>query len=179
MKLRTLAVAGATIIALAGCSSGGGDSDAEPAAAPSADDRQQTLTEAAKCARENGRPDWPDPQLDDNGEWAFPEDVLDTRPPAACDDLFRSAKGAAPPSRAPLSAADMDQLRKWAECIRSHNIPNWPDPDSEGVFIPPSDMHPLENNSAWRGARTACKSQEPPNGARVRLPPGMATKPAR
>ena len=179
MKLRTLAAAGAiTIIALAGCGGGGGGggggSNGQSTAASNGPDRRQTLMEAAKCARENGRPDWPDPTLNENGDWAFPDSVLDTGPPAACAAQFRSAKGHQGPSRRPLSAAEMAELRKWADCIRTHNVPDWPDPDDEGVFHPPAGLGPAESNPQLRDAQAACKSLEPASGVKVRLPPGVS-----
>jgi hypothetical protein len=32
------------------------------------------------------------------------------------------------------NAATIQQLQRFAQCIREHGIPNWPDPKSDGSF---------------------------------------------
>jgi hypothetical protein len=53
---------------------------------------------------------------------------------------------------------------KFAECIRSNGVTEFPDPDASGQFAYgiPSYSSPLNPNSAaWRKAIGACKSLEP------------------
>jgi hypothetical protein len=54
---------------------------------------------------------------------------------------------------------------KFAECIRSNGVSEFPDPDASGQFAYgiPSDSSPLDpSNAAWQHAIGACKSLEPP-----------------
>ena len=54
---------------------------------------------------------------------------------------------------------------KFAECIRSHGVSEFPDPDASGQFAYgiPSYSSPLDPSSAaWQHAIGACKSLEPP-----------------
>jgi hypothetical protein len=55
---------------------------------------------------------------------------------------------------------------KFADCMRSHGVPNWPDPNSDGVF----DKHQLEAlgvpDSALRAAGTSCNRLLPNRGGR-------------
>ncbi|MEU7876011.1 hypothetical protein [Dactylosporangium sp. NPDC049140] len=169
MKLRTLAVAGAAMFAFAGCSGGTHSSANRPAATPSARDAHQALIDATKCMRANGYPDWPDPVTNDSGDWVIPDSAPDVEKPAACADLFRAGKGGGQrPSRPPLSAEELAKARRWAECIRAHNVPTWPDPDSEGYFEAPDSLQPLDSNTVVSQAMAACTSSEPTGGIKVK-----------
>ncbi|MEU7873132.1 hypothetical protein [Dactylosporangium sp. NPDC049140] len=71
----------------------------------------------------------------------IPDSAPDVEKPAACADLFRAGKGGGQrPSRPPLSAEELAKARRWAECVRAHNVPTWPDPDSEGYFEAPDSL---------------------------------------
>jgi hypothetical protein len=54
----------------------------------------------------------------------------------------------------------------FARCMRSHGMPDWPDPDANGNFKP-SSLDP--NSAVYKAANNACKSllpaapQEPPS----------------
>ena len=47
---------------------------------------------------------------------------------------------------------------KFAECIRAHGVPHFPDPDSKGEFVFGIDVSP----AVWQKAVDACKDLEPP-----------------
>jgi hypothetical protein len=51
-----------------------------------------------------------------------------------------------------------EQLVKLAECIRSHGVPHFPDPDAKGEFAFGIDVSP----AVWKRAVDACKALEPP-----------------
>jgi hypothetical protein len=51
-----------------------------------------------------------------------------------------------------------EQLVKLAECIRSHGVPHFPDPDPKGEFRFGIDVSP----AVWKRAVDACKALEPP-----------------
>jgi hypothetical protein len=55
---------------------------------------------------------------------------------------------------------------KFAECIRSNGVSEFPDPNASGQFVYgiPSGSSPLNPSSAaWQQASGACKSLEPPS----------------
>jgi hypothetical protein len=56
------------------------------------------------------------------------------------------------------SATDQDKAVKFAECIRGHGVPHFPDPDAKGDFVFGIDVTP----AVWQKAVDACKDQEPP-----------------
>ena len=47
---------------------------------------------------------------------------------------------------------------KFAECIRGHGVPHFPDPDAKGEFVFGIDVSP----AVWQKAVDACKPLEPP-----------------
>jgi hypothetical protein len=57
-----------------------------------------------------------------------------------------------------VSAGDLEKLGKWAECVRQHGFPQWPDPNGEGLF--PVRGTALENamkSDQFRDALKACE----------------------
>jgi hypothetical protein len=56
------------------------------------------------------------------------------------------------------SATDQDKAVKFAECIRGHGVPHFPDPDAKGDFVFGIDVTP----AVWQKAVHACKALEPP-----------------
>jgi hypothetical protein len=61
-------------------------------------------------------------------------------------------------STATKSAAGQDTSVKFAECIRGHGVPHFPDPDAKGDFVFGIDVSP----AVWQKAVDACKDLEPP-----------------
>jgi hypothetical protein len=55
-------------------------------------------------------------------------------------------------------ATDQDKAVKFAECIRGHGVPHFPDPDAKGEFVFGIDVSP----AVWQKAVDACKDLEPP-----------------
>ena len=56
------------------------------------------------------------------------------------------------------AATDQDKAVKFAECIRGHGVPHFPDPNAKGEFIFGIDVSP----AVWQKAVDACKDLEPP-----------------
>jgi hypothetical protein len=56
---------------------------------------------------------------------------------------------------------------KFAECIRRHGVPHFPDPDAKGDFVFGIDVSP----AVWNRAVDACKDLEPPGALSGRRSP--------
>lgn len=56
------------------------------------------------------------------------------------------------------SATDQDKGVKFAECIREHGVPHFPDPDAKGEYRFGIDVSP----EVWQKAVAACKALQPP-----------------
>jgi hypothetical protein len=120
------AVAGLALL-LAACGGGGGS----PAAAGSTA-FQQALA-YAQCMRSHGAPSWPDPDSQGNfistkanrGDFHAPASANN-----ACEHLL--------PDDGRITAAQHQQIisrgLRYSACMRSHGIPNFPDPSTNGFF---------------------------------------------
>jgi hypothetical protein len=79
--------------------------------------------------------------------------------PAERDCKSFLPKGGLPLRPTPAqSARAIAQLLRYAECIRAHGVPNFPDPTSEGLRISPSSGIDL-NSPQFLAAQKSCKGQ--------------------
>jgi len=118
----------------------------------------------ARCMRSHGVPDFPDPTPGPGGGFAFqingsPGSDLDRNDPrrqaagAACRSLLPGGEQA--PA---LSARKLAAEVKWAQCMRSHGLPGFPDPNAQGAF----DSSRFDDSSpAFQTASNACTALEP------------------
>ncbi|MFC6014873.1 hypothetical protein ACFP2T_01500 [Plantactinospora solaniradicis] len=158
----------AVLVVLAGglpaCSSGGADpSGASPK--PSADAAQalEIARRFAQCARDHGYPDFPDPVIDGAkltyGDWG-PEVQEQSRAVGEvpeCKAIQDQIRALGDADSAP-SAADLERLKQFAQCLRDQGITGWPDPKTDGSF--PIIGTPLQSEAKsdrTRAAMTACK----------------------
>jgi hypothetical protein len=115
----------------------------------------------AQCMRSHGVPKFPDPPA--NGD--FPSVSPDSL--GVSTSVFQSAVNAcrhlAPDAGGTPSSAQHQQmlskLLQFARCMRSHGVPDFPDPDSVGLRVDPSVTHLPQYQTAYQ----ACKSLLPRN----------------
>jgi hypothetical protein len=132
---------------VAGCSSGGAHPDA--GASPSSGaDQQRALAigrQFVQCARQHGQPGFPDPvwQAGSLQFGSAGDQVKDQirQLPHECISILEllPASGHRKP---PPTAEDLRRLAQFAQCLRQHGMPEWPDPKSDGTF--PLRGTPLE-----------------------------------
>jgi hypothetical protein len=146
-------------LALAGCGSGGaGRSAAAASGAPNPQVRADFL-HFSECMRAHGLTNFPDPGA--SGGVNVPIG-------AAQSPGFRSASNACQkllpgggPGKQQLSAAQRRQLLASAQCMRTHGVPNFPDPTfgsagaSAGIKIQATDLNP--SSPAFQAAAKACQ----------------------
>jgi hypothetical protein len=82
---------------------------------------------------------------------------------AGCGSNARSAAGTATTAggtgtAVDKRATDQDKAVRFAECIRGHGVPHFPDPDAKGDYNFGIDVTP----AVWQKAVDACKALEPP-----------------
>jgi hypothetical protein len=140
------AVTGLTLLAVACGGSPGshvaklGSTTAQPAAASSSPDAggspssQSPTSEPlafSHCMRSRGVPNFPDPNS--SGVWPKSQFELAAGNPRfqtathACGYLLPDGGPGVPPSPAVVQQIRTDMTR-FARCMRSHGVPNWPDP---------------------------------------------------
>ena len=124
----------------------------------------------AQCMRSHGFPNFPDPvTIGDKTDFLpGPSSGIDERSPKfqAADQVCRKyipGSGPLPPTE---SAQDQRDLLKYAECMRSHGVPNFPDPVSHfenywGFSFPPNFD---QNSPIYLRANQACQHLEPGHG---------------
>ena len=141
----------------AGC--GGGDEASGDGAAGSSGSVAQ-LESYAKCMRSHGISDFPDPSADSGGQGGSfklsGHGDLDPGNPAfkaaqqSCRSLLPG--GSQPPAK---SSKEIAAEVKWAQCLRSHGLPSFPDPNGQGAF----DSSKFdENTPAFQTANKSCQS---------------------
>jgi hypothetical protein len=136
--VRALALLGVTGLALA-ASACGGSSGATPRGSTSASSSRDPVAWSA-CMRSHGVPNFPDPgstgqiRLDPR---KLAESGIDVDSPrfkrAARACLRLQPKGARATARQPTAAQQQAMLR-FARCMRSHGVPNFPDPQPGGAL---------------------------------------------
>lgn len=82
---------------------------------------------------------------------------------AGCGSKAPSATATAASSGTTVGAGaetltSQDKAVKFAECIRAHGVPHFPDPDARGEFVFGIDVSP----AVWQKAVDSCKDLEPP-----------------
>jgi hypothetical protein len=151
----------ASLVALAACDR------PSPSAHPAATSRaqvQQVWRELVQCIREHGMPDLPDPTFDDQGHVSFPDDTprVPEEAQRACsaisDRLPPNAQGGTQPPPPDV----MQALVLFAQCMRAHGLPTWPDPDSVGAYpLPPEIIDGGNVKLTLQGAQSQCEQQVP------------------
>jgi hypothetical protein len=126
-------------------------------ASPSSNDPQAAFV---ACMRENGAPDFPDP--DSQGYFNLTPQVPRQTPglaaaTEACESLKRAAY-ALDPQLAAGRRAKLQQLLDYAACMRLHGVPNFPDPTvgdgGMGFDLLQSNINP--GAPVFKAAEEAC-----------------------
>ncbi len=157
-----LGIAATLLVALAltGCGGTGsvGPQRENPNAAP--DD----ITRMVACFRAHGMPDWPDPNYDPrDGRWHLDGPPLKTETRQACASVMPHAT---PPS--PVPSARFHDLLQYAQCMRAHGVPNWPDPNIDGAFA--TNINP-KTDPAVQAASPSCEKYLASSGGGLQLRP--------
>jgi hypothetical protein len=160
--LLSVALAGAGMLA-AGCSSGPGGpgvagASASPSASPSAAASSGT-TQAIKyaaCMRSHGVPGFPDPTVK-NGAVGFDITAADGIDPSspqyqAALQACSSLRGGGTSNSG--SSANLAKELKFAQCMRTHGVPDFPDPNKNGGFSGSSTVNP--QSPTFQNAQATC-----------------------
>ena len=154
-----LAVAG---VLVAGCSGGPADpgvagvssATASPSQSATVSGEAEALQYAA-CMRRHGVPDFPDPTVQ-NGSVGFSitaGDGVDQNSPQ-----YQSARQACSSLRgggtANSGSGNLAKELKFAQCMRSHGVPDFPDPSKNGGFSGTSTVNP--SSPTFQNAQSTC-----------------------
>jgi hypothetical protein len=160
---------------VAGCS---GRSAGSPPASPSAATDAQILAigrEYAQCVRTHGVADFPDPVVADGRlgwrvtDGTDPKQALQNNKPArdACNPILDRLPASAV-KRVSFSPEDVQKLLRYAQCMRQHGYPDWPDPQADGTFALPPSLRNEGKSPRRIAAEQACAQYRDGNGVAVR-----------
>lgn len=147
---------------LTGCSGRPGPTNAH--SSPSADLRAQVepiWAQMTQCMRTHGYPNWPDAVIGDNGQGTYPDVAgLDQKTAidqlqATCGQILGQLPAQARPNQQPVTAAQLATLRQFAQCMRTHGEPDWPDPNADGGFPLAAE---IKTHIGTTGVPPACRA---------------------
>ena len=140
--------------------SGGSGSSASPGS--------QAVAYAA-CVRAHGVPNFPNPKISTNGNEV--KVAIGINPSISSNPQFKSAQQACRkllPGGGPggegnhqITPSEQSRYLKAAACIRSHGIPNFPDPTFSGGGVHIAHQGLNESSPAFKAAVQACESLIP------------------
>lgn len=163
----------ALLVALAGCgaskeddgvaTAGGAGSEPTSSAAEEGDEIEQALA-FSRCMRENGVPDFPDPQEGADGgiQLSLPDGI----DPASVEAAREKCKQHLPNGGEPVEPdpEHVAQLREYAQCMRENGVPEFPDPDAGGGIAIEGGpgLDPLSEE--FKAAEATCEDTLPAGG---------------
>jgi hypothetical protein len=163
-----LAALAALPLIAAGCSSGGGGGgvaslSASAGASTSAAPKAGALA-YSQCMRRHGVPSFPDPDADGRLQLKMgPGTGIDPNS-AQFKAAQQACKALQPTPPAAVQQRNYDALLKFAQCMRKHGVPGFPDPTADGGLIlkaKPGDSSLDPNSPAFKRAQQACQQYMP------------------
>jgi hypothetical protein len=165
-KSPSVAHLGSSTSSTASSSSSSAGSGGAPTGAASPD--SQAVAYSA-CMRAHGVPNFPDPQVSTNGNEV--KVAVRVTPGITGNPKFKSAQqacgkllpggGPGSGSNHQISPQEQSQYLKAAACIRSHGIPNFPDPTFSGGGVHVAQKGISLHSPQVRAAEEACQSLIP------------------
>jgi hypothetical protein len=147
---------------LAGC---GGSKDPENASS-SRDSGYDQMLKYSQCMRSHGLPSFPDPVQESGGGVS-----LSLKKGSGLDPSSQPFKAAETACRKyspkhgngkPIPAAEQQKFLRYSQCMRTHGVPQFPDPKFSGGGVQlrmPSGLGP--DSPSVKTAHQACKSLQP------------------
>jgi len=162
-----LAVLVAMTPLMAACGGTASGADGSPSAGASAIYQEELAV--AHCMRAHDVPNFPDPPANGDMSGVSPDSVgvSNSVYQSALNACRHLAPDAAPPSHA-QTLRMLSELLRFARCMRSHDVPNFPDPDNVGLWVPPG----MTRLPQYQRAYQACHSLLPPNAPIKGADPG-------
>jgi hypothetical protein len=176
MRIRMRPVLGVllavAVAAVTGCGRSGGTpgvatahsgAAASASSTPGLSDQDKAL-KFGQCMRDNGVPDFKDPKVGDNGGIGI--EAPNGADPAKVEAAMQKCKQYLPGGGQPKKADPqvVEQLRKYAQCMRDNGIKNFPDPTDEGLQVDPNKLGITgrpEDDPKYAAAAKTCSKYQP------------------
>jgi hypothetical protein len=178
MRIRTgLALGLLLALSLAGCgaaddstgvATAGGRGRTTSSATPDGRSDQERALAFARCMRANGVPNFPDPEVGGGGlQLNLPAGTDKQKVDAAQQKCKQYLPNGGQPAR--MDPQVLEQLRRFARCMRENGVPTFPDPGENGLSINGNTLGTGRgpNDPAFKAAERACAKYQPapPSGA--------------
>lgn len=163
-----LITAVAVLSVILGACSGTSSSDAPPSGqGGNSSTAQAGAAQFAQCMRQKGVTNFPDPQ---NGRFLLPGSVRS-------NPHFNSAIQACqhflgPGGIGSNNPQNQQAILGFVHCMRTHGVPNMPEPAANGALQAPQGQGIDANSPAFQKAFSECKSKLPGNGHGLKLDNG-------
>jgi hypothetical protein len=141
------------------------NSAAPKASAAAAANGQDSDLKFSQCMRDQGLAWFPDPGPDGGLQVHVPSGTEDS----TVEKARKACKAYDPEANqnGKISDADLDKVRRMAQCIRDHGFSKYPDPDSNGSTQINSRALGVEpGDPAFEKARQECQKYLPPRKSR-------------
>jgi hypothetical protein len=160
------AIIGAVALALLAAACGGAPSSNGGQLGSATSTLQSGAVAFARCMRSHAVPNWPDP----NRSGVFDKSKLTSQQLGASSSRVQAAQHACshllPNGGSGPSAAQVQRVRaqalSFSQCVRSHGVPNFPDPDSTGRIPDPATVGVDQGSPKFEAANQACGKYRPP-----------------
>lgn len=116
----------------------------------------------ARCMRDNGVPDFPDPGPDGQFSLTHGEGGIDQDDPefrAAMEECRDLAPGGE--HRTTGDPAYVEQMREFSQCMRDNGLPDFPDPEADGRL---RGIGHEEGGPEFQAAMETCREKLPGGG---------------
>jgi hypothetical protein len=133
----------------------------------------QILQAAAQCIRDHGVSDFPDPVIAADGSVQYDKQLLNSLPDSvthpiqtACEPQINAAQQYVDPQgqgNQPATPQELAAEKKFAQCVREHGYPNFPDPSPSGGFqsTPGGPALPDKGSPAFQACRSELETVTP------------------
>jgi hypothetical protein len=133
-----------------------------PASPPATSTQLGGAVGFAQCMRSHGVLNWPDP----NSSGAFDKAKLTSQQLEVSSSQLQTAQNACqhllPAESATQQRLNAGQALRFSQCVRSHGVPNFPDPDGTGRIPDPASVGVNQGSSQFEAANNACAKYRPP-----------------
>lgn len=137
-------------------------SQSSPASSPAASTQQAGAVGFAHCMRAHGVPKWPDPA----SSGVFDKSKITTQQLEVSSSGLQAAQDACqhllPPESVTQQRLNAAQALQFSQCMRNHNVPNFPDPDGSGRIPDPASVGVDQGSPLFQVANQACAQYRPP-----------------
>ncbi|MPZ80115.1 MAG: hypothetical protein GEV28_06865 [Actinophytocola sp.] len=149
-----------------GVASAGGDASSAPSTSKGPKDEREQMLKFAQCMRDNGVPEFPDPEINEGGgvNLNLPEGTDKQAVDAAQEKCKKYMPNGGEPQKADPEV--VAQLREYSKCMRENGVPKFPDPTDGGLQINNDEIGVGPNDPTYKAADQKCSHlmPKPPEG---------------